>query len=202
MIPVRRPGRVWHTEVGQQHQAEARVQIQLLNSPQDGRYHESCPGTVESLDLYSLAMLLPAEPDAVRLVEVGPRDGLQNITQVVPTDLKVELIQRLASTGLTTIETTSFVSPKWIPQLADGPNVLRALDPLIRENPTKKFPVLVPNVKGLRRAIENRAREVAVFVSASEGFSRKNTNCSINEALERAHEVNREAAQRGVLVRG
>lgn len=149
-------------------------------------------------------MSLPPAPAAaaVRLVEVGPRDGLQNITQVVPTDLKIELVQRLSATGLTTIETTSFVSPKWIPQLADGSSVLNALSPLIRANPSKKFPVLVPNVKGLRRAIENGAKEVAVFVSASEGFSRKNTNCSINEALDRAREVSREAAPHGVLVRG
>jgi hydroxymethylglutaryl-CoA lyase len=139
----------------------------------------------------------------VRIVEVGPRDGLQNITQIVPTSTKVELIQRLARTGLSVIEATSFVSPKWIPQLKDGAQVLQAIQPII--NPTRNsihFPVLVPNVKGLELAIQNGAREVAVFVSATEAFSKRNINCSVAESLVRVRQVTTRAKELNVRVRG
>ncbi len=139
-------------------------------------------------------------PD-VKIVEVGPRDGLQNIQQVIPTELKVQLIQRLATTGLSTIEATSFVSPKWIPQLADGRAVLQKIKPLM-QNSTINYPVLVPNVTGLDAAIDAGAKEVAVFVSATEGFSMKNTNCTIAESLDRVRAVANKAKSIGIPVRG
>ncbi|KAH8901431.1 3-hydroxy-3-methylglutaryl-coenzyme A lyase/3-methylglutaconyl-coenzyme A hydratase [Thozetella sp. PMI_491] len=138
---------------------------------------------------------------AVRIVEVGPRDGLQNIPEIVSTRTKAELIMRLADCGLKTIEVTSFVSPKSIPQLADNKEVVAAIRPLLA-NEDIRFPVLVPNVKGLEGALRHELREVSVFVSASEGFSQKNTNCSVAEGLRRARDVATLAAQRGVAVRG
>lgn len=143
----------------------------------------------------------PAAKPSVRIVEVGPRDGLQNISRTVPTSVKVELIQRLVKAGLTTVEVTSFVSPKWIPQLADNKEVLKEIAPLLRDG-SVNLPVLVPNLKGLDDALQHKVREVAVFVSASEGFSRKNTNCSVDEALARARDVAARAKQHGLAVRG
>lgn len=137
----------------------------------------------------------------VRVVEVGPRDGLQNISQVVPTSIKVELIRRLARTGLLTIEATSFVSPKWIPQLADGSEVLKGIRSLT-STPNIQFPVLVPNVKGLERAHECGAKEIAVFVSATEAFSKKNINCTVAESLVRVRDVTKRANELGIKVRG
>ncbi len=138
---------------------------------------------------------------AVRILEVGPRDGLQNIKQTIPTHLKVEFIRRLASTGLRDIEPASFVSPKWIPQLADGAEVMSQILPLAQQN-NIRLSVLTPNEKGLERAIHSGAKEVLVFVSASEGFSKSNTNCTIEEALERSRVVAENALKRGIAVRG
>ncbi|EME78747.1 uncharacterized protein MYCFIDRAFT_205161 [Pseudocercospora fijiensis CIRAD86] len=138
---------------------------------------------------------------AVRILEVGPRDGLQNIKAQVPTQTKVELIRRLAHTGLRNIEATSFVSPKWIPQLADSQEVLQAAQ-AIGEPLGVWLPVLTPNMKGLERAVQNQAREVVVFASASEGFSWKNTNCSIEDALQRAEEIVKAAKAHGIRARG
>lgn len=139
--------------------------------------------------------------NSVRIVEVGPRDGLQNISQVVPTALKIELIKKLAACGNTTIEATSFVSPKWIPQLADAKDVLEGIKPLsLRTN--IKFPVLVPTIKGLDLAAHSNAREIAVFIAASEGFSQKNINCSIAEALLRTRLVVEKAIKLNLKVRG
>ncbi|KAH1276832.1 hypothetical protein KXW98_005590 [Aspergillus fumigatus] len=140
---------------------------------------------------------------AVRIVEVGPRDGLQNIKEPVPTSVKLELIQRLRATGLRTIELTSVVSPKAIPQLADGRDVLG--NEFIRQlqgTPDLRLPVLVPNVKGLDIAIEHGAKEVAVFVSATEGFSKANINCTVQQGLERAKAVAKKATECGITVRG
>jgi hydroxymethylglutaryl-CoA lyase len=137
---------------------------------------------------------------SVKIVEVGPRDGLQNIQQIVPTEIKVQLIRRLAQTGLSTIEVTSFVSPKWIPQLADAQTVMSKIHDLVQGGKIN-FPVLVPNVKGLDAAARSGAKEVAVFVSATEGFSQKNTNCSIAEALARAQEVIAKAKVQNIRVR-
>jgi len=137
-------------------------------------------------------------PKRVKLVEVGPRDGLQNEPGVVPTSVKVELIDRLSDAGLPVIEATSFVSPKWVPQMADNAQVMAA----IRRTPGVSYPVLVPNMKGLDAALAAGAQEVAVFGAATEAFSRRNTNCSIAESLERFAAVCKAALEARVRVRG
>jgi len=137
-------------------------------------------------------------PDRVKMVEVGPRDGLQNEAQIVPLAVKVELINRLSGTGLRVIEAGSFVSPKWVPQMADTAAVLSR----IHRRPGVRYPVLVPNMKGLEAALVAGADEIAVFGAASETFSRRNINCSIDESLERFRPVVAEARSRGVRVRG
>lgn len=137
-------------------------------------------------------------PKKVKIVEVGPRDGLQNEKTIVPTEVKIELINRLADAGLTTIEATSFVSPKWVPQMGDNVLVMSG----IRRRPGLKFPVLVPNLKGLEAAIAAGAEEVAIFGSASETFSQKNINCSIEESFIRFGEVIEAARSRNIPVRG
>ncbi|WP_417316937.1 hydroxymethylglutaryl-CoA lyase [Emcibacter sp.] len=136
--------------------------------------------------------------DHVRLYEVGPRDGLQNEKQVVPTDVKVRLIELLADAGLTHIEATSFVSPKWVPQMGDNADVMAALPK--REGVT--YPVLTPNMKGLEAALDAGAQEVAIFGAASESFSQKNINCSIAESLDRFEPVVEKAKASGVALRG
>lgn len=141
-----------------------------------------------------------AEPD-VRILEVGPRDGLQNIKQKVDTPVKIELIKRLADAGCRAIEAASFVSPKWIPQLADSPEVMKEILPMATEK-SIRIHVLTPNMKGFERAVQSGAKEAVVFASASEGFSWKNTNCSIDEALNRAQEVVKAALSRGIRARG
>jgi hydroxymethylglutaryl-CoA lyase len=137
-------------------------------------------------------------PRRVRIVDVAPRDGLQNEKAVVPTDVKVGLIDRLTDAGLPAIEATSFVSPKWVPQMADNAQVMAA----IRRKPGVRYPVLTPNIKGFEAALAAGADEVAVFVAASETFSQKNINCSISESLERARPVAAAAKTHGVRVRG
>jgi hydroxymethylglutaryl-CoA lyase len=137
----------------------------------------------------------------VRLMEVGPRDGLQNIKQSIATPVKVELINRLAATGLSAIEATSFVPAKWIPQLADGPEVMTQIMPMVQKG-IIDFPVLAPNVKGVQRAVAAGVKEVVVFAAASEGFSRKNQNCSIDEALKMSRLAAEQALKSGVRVRG
>ncbi len=136
--------------------------------------------------------------EQVRIVEVGPRDGLQNEKQSIPTDVKLELIDRLGAAGLRSIEATSFVSPKWVPQMADHAELMRAL---VRR-PGVDYPVLTPNLKGFEAALAAGATEVAVFTAASEGFSRKNTNCSIAESIERFVPLAEAARSAGVKVRG
>ena len=134
----------------------------------------------------------------VRIVEVGPRDGLQNEKTLVPTPAKIELIDRLTATGLSTIEATSFVSPKWVPQLADAADVFAG----IHRKPGVRYPVLVPNEQGYERARAVGADEVAVFTAASEAFNRKNINASIDESIERFRPVIERANADGVRVRG
>jgi len=142
-------------------------------------------------------------PAAVRIVEVGPRDGLQNIRDTIPTSIKLDLIQRLQKTGLQTIELTSVVSPKAIPQLADCREVLRNPDiKTLLSNPQLRLPVLVPNVKGLEIAINHGVREIAVFISATEGFSKANINCTVAQGIERATQVASLAARSQISVRG
>ncbi|HZQ74322.1 MAG TPA: hydroxymethylglutaryl-CoA lyase [Burkholderiales bacterium] len=137
-------------------------------------------------------------PRRVRIVEVGPRDGLQNEPGEVPTAVKVELIERLADAGLPAVEATAFVSPKWVPQMADHTEVLER----VRRKPGVAYPVLAPNLKGLEAARAAGATEVAIFGAASEAFSRKNINCSIAESLERFTPVALESRKHGIQVRG
>ncbi|WP_233889898.1 hydroxymethylglutaryl-CoA lyase [Paraburkholderia flagellata] len=136
--------------------------------------------------------------EQVRIVEVGPRDGLQNEKQNVATAIKLELIERLAAAGLRDIEVTSFVSPKWVPQMADQVDVMRGL----RRRRDVNYPVLTPNLKGFEAAVAEGASEVAVFAAASEGFSQKNINCSIDESIDRFVPVLDAAKHQGVKVRG
>ncbi len=137
-------------------------------------------------------------PQQVRIVDVGPRDGLQNEPKQVPTAVKVELIERLADAGVKSIEATAFVAPKWVPQMADHAEVMRA----IRRRPGVSYPVLVPNEKGLEAALAVGVEEIAIFGAATESFSRKNINCSIAESFDRFRPVARKALDAGVRVRG
>lgn len=137
-------------------------------------------------------------PKKVRIVEVGPRDGLQNEKQLVPAATKIALIDRLADCGLTTIEATAFVSPKWVPQMADAADVMAGIE----RRTGVSYPVLVPNEKGLDAALAAGVTEVAVFAAASEAFSQKNINCTIKESLERFKPVLARAREAGVKVRG
>jgi hydroxymethylglutaryl-CoA lyase len=140
-----------------------------------------------------------ARPAArVRMVEVGPRDGLQNEKAIVPTAVKIELIDRLSATGLQTIEATSFVNPKWVPQLADAADVYAG----IARKPGVDYPVLVPNEIGYDRARAAGVEEIAVFTAASEAFNRRNINASIDESIERFKPVLERARADGVPVRG
>ncbi len=137
-------------------------------------------------------------PRRVRIVDVGPRDGLQNEARSVPTAVKIELISRLAEAGLPAVEATAFVSPKWVPQMADHAEVMAG----IRKKPGVAYPVLVPNIKGFEAARAAGAMEIAVFGAASETFSRKNINCSIAESLERFAPVVKAARASRMRVRG
>lgn len=137
-------------------------------------------------------------PPRVTLVDVGPRDGLQNEKQTVDTAHKVELVQRLQAAGLREIEVTSFVSPKWVPQMADNARVMAGL----QRGPGVRYSVLVPNMQGLEAALPTRPDEVVVFGAASEAFSRRNINCGIDESIERFRPVVAAAREAGVKVRG
>jgi hydroxymethylglutaryl-CoA lyase len=137
-------------------------------------------------------------PESVRMFEVGPRDGLQNEPVTIPTGTKIQLIDMLSATGLKTIEVGSFVSPKWVPQMSDTEAVLAG----IHRRPGVMYPVLTPNMKGFEAAAKAGAEEVAVFGSATEGFSKKNINCSIAESLERFAPVCEAAKKKNIRVRG
>jgi hydroxymethylglutaryl-CoA lyase len=141
---------------------------------------------------------LIAYPESVRIVEVGPRDGLQNEATSVPVDVKAALIDTLADAGIRSIEAGSFVSPRWTPQMAGTAEVLAR----IRRRPGVSYSVLAPNIKGLEAALEAGADEIAVFAAASEAFSQHNINCSIGESLVRLRAVAEGALARGVRVRG
>lgn len=148
--------------------------------------------------ILALALSTKVLEDVFRVVEVGARDGLQNEQKIVPTDVKVELINRLGDCGFKTIETTSFVSPKWIPQMADHNEVID----LCKKLPGVSYPVLVPNLAGLLNAMKNEnVQEIAVFTAASDAFNRKNLNCSLEEGEQRLKEVAEEALKRGLRVR-
>ena len=136
--------------------------------------------------------------DFVKIVEVGPRDGLQNVKSIVPTEVKVELIDRLSLSGLKSIESTSFVSPKWVPQLADGKEVMSR----ISRSPDCVYPVLVPNLKGLESALTCGITEIGIFTAASEAFCKKNINCSIAESFERFVPTIELAKENDITIRG
>ncbi len=137
-------------------------------------------------------------PKKVKLVEVGPRDGLQNEAQPVPAAVKIELIHRLQDAGLQSVQATAFVSPKWVPQMADNVQVMAG----IKQKPGVSYPVLVPNRKGLDAALAAGCKEIVVFGAATEAFSKKNTNCTIAEGVARFSEVCAEALAQGLRVRG
>jgi len=135
--------------------------------------------------------------DQVTIVDVGARDGLQNEKRVLSTELKVELIDRLADCGVPVVEAGSFVSPKWVPQMAGSDDVFRGIERL----PGTRYPVLVPNLQGLERALKVGAKEISIFVAASESFSQRNINCSIVESLERVKPVIEQAKAQQLRVR-
>ncbi|KAK2630814.1 hypothetical protein QOZ80_UnG0725140 [Eleusine coracana subsp. coracana] len=137
-------------------------------------------------------------PRFVKIVEVGPRDGLQNEKNNVPTSVKIQLIHKLVAAGLSVVEATSFVSPKWVPQLADAKDVLSG----IPQAPNVRFPVLTPNLRGFQSAVAAGAKEIAVFASASESFSKSNINCSIEESIVRYRDVTAAAKRHGLRIRG
>ena len=137
-------------------------------------------------------------PNHVRIVEVGARDGLQNEKAIIPTATKIELIDRLSACGLETIEASSFVSPKWVPQLADAEEVFAG----ITRKPGVDYPALVPNMRGYERARASGVTSIAVFTAASEAFNQKNINASIDESIERFRPVIERARVEGVRVRG
>ncbi len=137
-------------------------------------------------------------PKKVTIVEVGPRDGLQNEPKNIPTALKIDFINRLSETGLRVIEATSFVSPKWVPQMADHSEVMKG----IKRNPNVRYTALVPNEHGLNDALDSQVQEIAIFTAASETFSQKNTNCFIEESLNRIALVIEGAKKHHIPVRG
>jgi len=137
-------------------------------------------------------------PNRVKIVEVGPRDGLQNESRQVPAGIKIELIDRLGKSGLSVIEAGSFVSPKWVPQMAESGAVFRGMEQLDGVS----YPVLVPNRRGLDAALEAGVKEIAIFAAASESFTRKNINCGIDESIQRYQDVMEHALHEGLRVRG
>ncbi|MDB5847040.1 MAG: hydroxymethylglutaryl-CoA lyase, partial [Rhodoferax sp.] len=143
-------------------------------------------------------MNLNSFPSRVKLVDVGPRDGLQNEKQMVPAAIKIELVHRLQQAGLKEIEVTSFVSPKWVPQMADATEVMAG----IARQPGVRYSVLTPNLKGFEAALPSKPDEIVVFGAASEAFSQRNINCSIAESIERFRPVAEAARAHGIYVRG
>jgi len=137
-------------------------------------------------------------PSKVKLVDVGPRDGLQNEKQPVPASVKIELVHRLQDAGLKDIEVTSFVSPKWVPQMADNAQVMAG----IQRKPGVRYSVLTPNLQGFDAALKSNPDEIVVFGAASEAFSQRNINCSISESIERFRPVVEAALAKGIHVRG
>lgn len=137
-------------------------------------------------------------PKHVKIVEVGPRDGLQNESTTVPAEIKVQLVEKLAAAGLSAIEVGAFVSPKWVPQMATSAEVFTR----VNKQPNVSYPMLVPNLKGLELALAAGVEEIALFAAATETFSQKNTNCSIAESIECFNEVIDHAQAAGVKIRG
>ena len=137
-------------------------------------------------------------PKSVKIVEVGPRDGLQNEAKSVPIDVKVTLIEKLVDSGLSVVESGSFVSPKWVPQMASSAAVYRA----IQKRSQVSYPMLVPNIQGLELALQAGVKEIAIFAAASETFTQKNINCSIEQSIERYQQVVQIAQAEDIKIRG
>ncbi|TMX04299.1 hypothetical protein EJD97_010140 [Solanum chilense] len=169
------------------------VRTSIRTFPLSNRYYRSHGHLKDIKDKF-----LGSVPEVVKIVEVGPRDGLQNEKTIIPTEVKVELIRLLVSSGLPVVEATSFVSPKWVPQLADGKDVIEA----VRNLTGVRLPVLTPNLKGFDAAVAAGAKEVAIFAAASESFSRSNINCSIEDSLSRYRDVALAAKNHSIPVRG
>ncbi|RLN00702.1 hydroxymethylglutaryl-CoA lyase, mitochondrial-like [Panicum miliaceum] len=167
-------------------------------------WHQQCRQDDSSCDAVEVELRdLPRKvlwdlPSFVEIVEVGPRDGLQNEKGNVPASVKIQLIHKLVAAGLSVVEATSFVSPKWVPQLADAKEVLKG----IQQMPNVRYPVLTPNLRGFEAAVAAGAKEIAVFASASESFSKSNINCTIEESLVRYRDVTAAAKKHGLLIRG
>ncbi|PAN15916.1 hypothetical protein GQ55_3G021100 [Panicum hallii var. hallii] len=167
-------------------------------------WHQQCRQADSSCDAVEVELRdLPRKvmwdlPSFVKIVEVGPRDGLQNEKGNVPTSVKIQLIHKLVAAGLSVVEATSFVSPKWVPQLADAKEVLKGIQLM----PNVRYPVLTPNLRGFEAAVAAGAKEIAVFASASESFSKSNINCTIEESLVRYRDVTAAAKKHGLLIRG
>lgn len=153
---------------------------------------------VQSWLIFKRLINMTKLPKKVRIVEVGPRDGLQNEKQPVDTDTKIQLIERLTQAGIQYCEAGAFVNPKWVPQMAGSDDVFNR----IARDPNVVYAALVPNLKGFERAVAVNASEVAVFCAASEAFTQKNTNCSIDQSLERARDVINAASATNIPVRG
>jgi hydroxymethylglutaryl-CoA lyase len=143
-------------------------------------------------------LILSSLPTSVKIIEVGPRDGLQNEQQTISADVKIELVNRLSQAGFVNIEAASFVSPKWVPQMATSTEVMAG----ITRRPGTLYSALVPNMKGFEAALAAGADEVVIFAAASEAFSQKNINCSIAESVERFRDVAREAKEKNLRLRG
>ncbi|XP_050234801.1 uncharacterized protein LOC126683026 isoform X1 [Mercurialis annua] len=194
-------GNVFQDAVGNQtHARMTRNPLQFDNGRQNWHLSRH-PYSSQSYDAPKSGFsdkVLKDIPEYVKIVEVGPRDGLQNEKDVVPTAVKVELIRKLVSSGLPVVEATSFVSPKWVPQLADAKDVMTA----IRYFEHARFPVLIPNLKGFEAAVAAGAKEVAIFASASESFSKSNINCSIEDSLVRYSDVALAARKLSIPIRG
>lgn len=180
-------GRKWRSL----HQRGPSANLYILNHSYSSQSVDSGASEIKNKFLRNL-------PRYVKIVEVGPRDGLQNEKDIVPTSVKVELIKMLVSSGLPVVEATSFVSPKWVPQLADAKDVVKGIQSL----EGSKFPVLTPNLKGFEAATAAGAKEVAIFAAASESFSKSNINCCIEESLARYLDVVNAARKLSIPVRG
>ncbi|KAI9142774.1 hypothetical protein BKA69DRAFT_1027269 [Paraphysoderma sedebokerense] len=186
----------YQTHILKNHKNQNTLLIQFLNSP---TINTPPPSSYPaSRYLNTNATFSSTHSRKIKIVEVGPRDGLQNEKTLIPATTKISFINQLSQTGLTHIEATAFVSPKWVPQMGDNAQVLSS----INRKKGVTYSVLTPNLKGFEKAVETGANEVAIFGAASESFSKKNINCSIEESLERFREVCEKAKALNVPVRG
>lgn len=196
----RQPKDMYNSEPSMQRTSSLGRSLRVVDNACDSwykqghQYTSSCNGMERDL----ANKFMRGMPRSVKIVEVGPRDGLQNEKSIIPTSVKIELIHRLVASGLSVIEASSFVSPKWVPQLSDAKDVMEA----IRNIDDARFPVLIPNLRGFEAAVAAGVKEIAVFASASEAFSKSNINCTIRDSLNRYRDVVAAAKGLGMPVRG